>query len=87
MTRLFLHQSLPQQFIEDTEGLEFSSLEDARKEAIESAREMICDMARGGHIELDCKFQIANEGGKVLLVVPFSDALTLNLPAAETVVS
>lgn len=87
MTRLFLHQNRPQQFIQDTEGLEFSSLEDARLEAIESAREMICDMARRGHIELDCNFQIADEGGKVLMVVPFSDALTLNLPAAEAVVS
>ena len=59
----------------DPEGAEFPSLAMARLEAIESARQLAANRALTGVIPVAGSFiEIAMEGSKVSLVVPFEEA-------------
>ena len=59
----------------DPEGVEFASLEMARLEAIEAARQLAANRALAGIIPVAGSFiEIAVEGSKVSLVVPFEEA-------------
>ena len=59
----------------DPEGAEFPSLETARLEAIEAARQLAANRALTGVIPVVGSFiEIAMEGSEVSLVVPFEEA-------------
>jgi hypothetical protein len=62
--------------LEDWEGQEFPSLSDARTEAVLSARElMAARIAAGKMPDGHTKFEIADESGKTVLVMPFGVAI------------
>jgi hypothetical protein len=58
----------------DLEGSDLSSLEAARVEASESARELVEDGYRFGEDRRHWAIEIADESGEMLLSVPFAPA-------------
>ncbi|MDB5522352.1 MAG: hypothetical protein JWM58_115 [Rhizobium sp.] len=60
---------------EDVDGIELQDLEAARREAIVAARDIMIDQLRGGEQVDGQIFEIENEDGEVLLVIPVRDAL------------
>jgi hypothetical protein len=72
----FLHVKDGDAMIADQEGSEFASLEAAKAEAIECARELMSQgVLDGGRLGLDRIFVITDEMGRTLLTVPFREAI------------
>jgi hypothetical protein len=61
----------------DDEGLDLPDLDAAREQALESARELVCDAVHKGHLNLDHRIEIEDEKGDRLLVLTFRDAFTV----------
>lgn len=61
----------------DKEGKELVSLQAAREAALAEARHMACAETLEGHVNLKHRIEIADEGGKVLATVRFSDAVEM----------
>ena len=77
MPRFFMHIRNGRGRATDFEGTEFADLAEARREAMLDAREITADRVRSGDlIENDC-LEIADEGGNILAMVPFRDAIRL----------
>jgi hypothetical protein len=75
MVRYYFNIRYSDGLIEDQEGQELRSLEEARAEAVASARELIAEAVLLG-AKIDHRaFEITDESGATLAVVPFSDAL------------
>lgn len=62
--------------IEDEEGQDFASDEAARDEAMRSARSIMADAVWTGRLPLDESIEIVAHG-RVVAIVPFSDAVRL----------
>jgi hypothetical protein len=62
--------------VTDIEGSELASLDDARVEAIEDARAIMSDAVRAGYDVTARCVEIRDEGGELLAVVSFTDALS-----------
>ena len=76
MPHLFMHQRHGHAFLEDLEGADFASLEEARAEAVAAAREIMSDRVAQGRPADGSTFEITDEFGNILLVFPFHDAIT-----------
>jgi hypothetical protein len=64
------------ELLEDWEGQDFPSLSEARAEAVQSARElMAARMAAGKMPAHHVKFEITDEFRKIVLVLPFEEAI------------
>jgi hypothetical protein len=62
--------------LEDWEGQEFPSLSEARAEAVLSARELMAARVAAGKMpDGHARFEIADESGKTVLVMPFGAAI------------
>jgi len=59
----------------DDEGKELSSLQAARERAFAEARQMACAEVLEGHLSLKHRIDIADQSGKVLASVRFSDVI------------
>ena len=77
MARYYLHINNGGGYSEDVEGQELPDLDAARAAAIEGVRSMLSEEARQGQLDLSGKIEIADDGGNILLVVPFCDAVEL----------
>jgi hypothetical protein len=75
MLRLYFHNREGDELIEDWEGAEYSSLADARADAVKSAREIMAARVAAGKPPNHFTFEISNASGKVVLIMPFLDAL------------
>jgi hypothetical protein len=78
MARYYFNVVTSTETIEDPEGTELPSIEAARVEAIEDARQLMASaMLSGRNISTRC-IEITNDYGLVLLVImiPFTDAYT-----------
>jgi hypothetical protein len=76
MPRFHMNIRKGDELLEDWEGEEFPSLSEARVEAVRSARElMAAGMAVGKMPEGHTKFEIADDSGKTILVMPFEEAI------------
>jgi hypothetical protein len=76
MPRFFLHQRSATHSIHDPEGSELPDIVAAREEAIDSARELMSEaMLDGFAPDYSWQFEITNESGIVLAIVPFKSAL------------
>ncbi|HEY8578443.1 MAG TPA: hypothetical protein VIL72_01055 [Beijerinckiaceae bacterium] len=73
--RLFFHMRERGRFSEDEEGGDFDTVEDAHREAIAAAREMMAERIRSGRPIDDVAFEIVDEEGERVLTVPWSDAI------------
>ncbi len=58
----------------DEEGMSFDTVEDARKEAVRTAREIMANEDRRGRFNLVDRIEIADEGGNAVTVVTFEDS-------------
>jgi hypothetical protein len=71
MPRFFFHIVLNGLRLEDEEGIEFCDLANASKEAIEAGRELVAEsIFERGEVDHG-EFQITDEVGKQLRVIPF----------------
>ncbi|KEQ07421.1 DUF6894 family protein [Pseudorhizobium pelagicum] len=75
MPRYFFHHVWKAGQVRDLEGSELPDLEHARTEAIMDARSLMSDAIRQGRDISSRSIQISDEGGTVLLTVPFADAV------------
>lgn len=77
MPRYYFHQITSQGIITDPEGSEFPDLEQARLEAIQDARHLMADAVRRGLDVSSRVFHICDEGGDLIAVLLFRDAIVL----------
>jgi hypothetical protein len=78
MPLYFLHVRDRDELVRDLEGFYLSNLEAARIEAIQSARELMVDsIVTEGHVGIARSIEVCDETGAPLLVVPFSEAVTV----------
>jgi hypothetical protein len=75
MPRFYFHIIDGQKRIEDPDGSELADLETARSEALKSARDLLADKVRYGHIVDGQQFEIRDANGTVLATIPFRDAI------------
>ncbi len=62
----------------DEEGGEYPNLAEAKAAAIDSARALMAEHVRAGKaVTLHHRIEIADERGKVLAVMPFSELITI----------
>jgi hypothetical protein len=75
MPRFHMHIRHADELIEDGEGEEFPSLVEARTEAVKAARELMAAQIASGKKPKHSSFEIADESGRVVLVMPFEEAI------------
>ncbi|GGD11032.1 DUF6894 family protein [Aureimonas glaciei] len=75
--RYFLHMRRGEELIQDPDGTELPDLDAVMAEAIQGARQILAENVMSGSVVTGRKFEICDEQGKVLLVVPFSEAVKL----------
>jgi hypothetical protein len=77
MARYFLHIHNSHGSAEDDEGIEAKSLSEAREKAVAGIRSLIGAEAINGEINFKGRIDIKDEAGKLLLAVPFNEAVTI----------
>lgn len=77
MPRYFLHIHNSHGQAEDEEGVEVSSLSAASEIAVTGIRDLLAAEAKNGAINLAGRVDIANDAGKVLVSIPFANALKI----------
>jgi hypothetical protein len=77
MTRYFLHIHNSHGDAEDDEGLEATSLSEAREKAVTGIRSLLGAEALNGEINFEGRIDISDQTGNVVLSVPFTDALAV----------
>ncbi len=75
MPRFFMNIRQDDEWLEDREGEEFPSLVEARAEAVMAARELMAARVGAGRKPHRGGFEITDDAGHVVLLVPFEDAL------------
>ncbi|HEX6376566.1 MAG TPA: hypothetical protein VFZ91_12700 [Allosphingosinicella sp.] len=75
MPRFFFHLSDGAKLCD--EGMTFATVDEARKEALRAAREIMADEVRRGSLTLADRIEIADEGGNPVTVVTFADAIRI----------
>ncbi len=75
MSKFFLHQVFASHRISDPDGSEFQNLNDARIEALAAAQEITANSLRAGKGLVAIDFEIADDAGNILSVVPFHKVL------------
>jgi hypothetical protein len=74
MPKFHLHIRENTRLIEDPEGAEFSSIEEAREVALKSAKEMWSDFLLDGRDPNTYVFEITDGAGQIVVTVPFAEA-------------
>jgi hypothetical protein len=78
MARYHFHLHECGTVIPDEEGLEKPDLESVRQEALMSARELMCNEMRSGKLCLGCRIEVQDEAGRVVLTLPFKEAVEVS---------
>ncbi|WP_046348069.1 DUF6894 family protein [Sphingomonas changbaiensis] len=76
MPRYFFH-IVDGRTVRDEEGQECPGLDEARAEAVASARSIMREALWSGRLPLNECIEIADEKGQILLTVPFREAVTI----------
>jgi hypothetical protein len=79
MGRFYFHVRVGDQLIRDEEGIDLPDFSAARREAIESARELLADAIKAGRPEILEAFVIVDEGGREIDAVLLAAVLPENL--------
>jgi hypothetical protein len=77
MPKYYFHIRDGQDLAPDPEGAEFESLEAARMEAINSARELLSQRILRGDVVDGQAFELTSEDGEVADIVRFKDVMRL----------
>lgn len=67
----------------DEEGVEHDDLEAARAEALAGIRSILKDEVGAGHLDLTGMIEIEDASGRLLLRVPFEEALHTDSPGRQ----
>ena len=78
MPHFYLHLRQGETLLKDPDGREFSSLDEARAEAVLSARELMSARVLAGKKANHSRFEIADAGGNVVLLVWFEETISGN---------
>lgn len=70
MSRMYLHQRLGDDVVEDREGAEFATVDDAVDAAVRRARAVLGETSPGDVAQAGWRFEIVNVRGELLAVVP-----------------
>ncbi len=81
MPRYYFHIRQGDVLVEDPERIEVAEIESLEEEAIEAARDLLAEGDIQGLDRRAWVFEVA-ETGKVVLELPFEDAVEPNLPRA-----
>ena len=79
MAHFYLHIHNGGGYVEDPEGQDLPDLEAARLAAIDGVRSVLSEEMRQGRVDLSGMIEIADGDGKILLILPFCDAVELKL--------
>jgi hypothetical protein len=79
MGRFYFHLQAADQIVPDDEGAELPDLSAAEHEAILAARELLAEAIKSGRPEAPEAFVIADEEGRALALVPFTEVLPRRL--------
>lgn len=61
----------------DEEGLDLPDVDAAREQAMDSARELVCESIHKGHLNLDHRIEVEDEQHHSVMTVSYRDAFTL----------
>lgn len=75
MVHFFFHFSQGPQLSRDEEGSDFASLEDAYLDVHRAIQEMWEELLSARCDPRDCAFEICDESGRMLMIVPFTEVL------------
>ncbi|KAB1083109.1 hypothetical protein F4V91_26120 [Neorhizobium galegae] len=75
MTRYFFHISQSGQTVLDHEGDEFTSLDDARTNAVKAVRELVAAKIKGGLIILNEHMEVRDEADALRLIISFHEVI------------
>jgi hypothetical protein len=78
MPHLYLHLRDGETLLKDPDGREFRSLDEARADAILSARELMSAKVLAGRKPNNSRFEISDYNDNVVLVVWFEEAISGN---------
>ena len=78
MPHFYLHLRQGETLLKDPDGREFSSLDEARAEAISSAREIMSARVLAGRKANHSRFEIADASDNVVMLVWFEEAISGN---------
>ena len=76
MTLYYFHLRDGDQFIPDETGVDLPDLAQARREALQSARDMLAEQLKAGEALDGQRIEITSPEGELLEVVSFREALT-----------
>jgi hypothetical protein len=79
MPKFHLHLINAIGVVPDEEGQEFDDLSAAREEAILGIRSLIAEDASTGVVDLGGRIEIADRDQRVVMIVPFADAVEVRL--------
>jgi len=80
MPRYYLYIQRGDQLLQDPDGIECPNIEAARAEAVTGIRDILPEaIKRGADDGLDDVLVIADESGRELIIIPFSEALPLRM--------
>jgi hypothetical protein len=78
MPRYFFHVRNSTGYMLDEEGEELADFEAARDAAVNAVRSIISEESKIGRIDLRGRIEVSEEeGGEVILTLPFSEALDI----------
>jgi hypothetical protein len=76
VARFFFH-IYDEAVIRDEDGIELADCEAARAAALAGARSMMCDQLSRGWLSLHHRIEVEEEGGRIVLILPFADAIVI----------
>ena len=77
MQRYYFHVRHDETLVRDLEGAEFETLELAREEAVQAAREILAERLIKGDVIDGEIFEITLENGEIVAAIPFRDTVRL----------
>jgi hypothetical protein len=76
MPHYYLHQR-NEVYVNDEEGEDFPDVAAARHKAVIGARSILSEELMRGLLDLRGAIEIADEGGTIIAIVPFQEAVTV----------
>ena len=77
MPRFFFHLR-DGESIDDPDGMYLPDMHTARLEAVRSARDIMAEDVRRGHLELSHWIEVTDEQGEAIFALPFREAVEIN---------
>jgi hypothetical protein len=83
----YFHVRCGDNFIEDSEGFNCTSLAAARAEAIAGARDLLAEDVKHGRFDINQRFELTDAAGRLRLTIPFREAVEVVAPIRTAVLT